>query len=321
MEQLTLGEIRWRRLVVQVSLVAAAWTAVLLAAAVWWAGGSAWDILDSIGWELWLAAVGLFALNHLLRFLRWHWMLVEEGYAIPAAKSLSIFLAGLALLPTPGKAGVAVRSLLLLREGVPVNVSLAAYFAERLFDLLGLVVLASLLLGGGAERRWIAALCGGLAVIVAVRLAPRLCRSLIRRRRGGERFQRAMAWALQFLEHAAELVAGRLFLPYLVLGAAANAATGVLLWLALSRFGVTVAVEQATGMVALSHLSGSLSLLPGGLGGFELAMLNQLSALGASVGSSFSILALVRFATIWGSVAVGLPLLLVLMRKSGIGDS
>lgn len=301
--------IRWERLVVQVAAAAAVWAALLLAGAIWWADESAGAVVSRIGWPLWLATLAAFAVSHLLRFVRWHWMLAEEGYVIPAARGLAIFLAGLGLLPTPGKAGVAIRSLLLRREGVPVNVSLAAYFSERLFDLLGLIALASLVLATEPGHRWMAALLGGAAGVAAVRVSPRCCHWLALRLRGHERISRSLAWSQQFLEHASRLVAGRLFVPFLLLGIAANAVIGLLLWLALSHLGAPIAVEEAEGIVGVSHLSGSLSLLPGGLGGFELAMLGQLSALAVAAPSAIAALVLVRLATIWGSVAVGLPLL------------
>lgn len=317
MDEVAVRALRWKRLLAQVAIAAAVWAAILLVAALCWAGGSVWENLRDAGWEIWLATLGMFAAGHLLRFVRWHWMLWMEGHRLRATRSLAIFMAGLALLPTPGKAGVAVRSLLLLREGVPANVSLAVYFAERLFDLLGLVTLAALFLGGESSAgRWVAALAAGIIGIVAVRLAPGGCEWLLRRCRVGSSPHSALTWARRFFVHAAELVIGRLFLPYLLLGMGANVMTGVLLWLAVSRFGAPLAAVDAVGIVAIAQLSGSLSLLPGGLGGFELAMLAQLSSAGVTAGGAVASMALVRLATIWGSVAVGLPLLLAGLRRA-----
>lgn len=317
MVEKAVAEMRWRKLLVQVAIAAAVWSAFLLAAALWWAGESAFERLRETGWELSLAAFALFVANHLFRFVRWHWMLAAEGYAVPVLRSLSIFLAGLALMPTPAKAGVTVRSLLLLREGVPASASLAAWFAERVFDLLGLVVLAALLLGNGSiAGRWLLALGAGLAGVIAIRLAPRILAFAARRVDSEATTGRILDWSARLAAHAAKLVSGKLFVPYLLLGMAANAATGVLLWAAASRFGSVVAPVDAVGMVAVSQLSGSLSLLPGGLGGFELAMLGQLSVLGMPADSAIAVLALVRISTLWGSVAIGLPLLIAGMRRS-----
>lgn len=318
MDEAALRAIRWKRLLAQVAIAAAVWAAFLLVAAVWWAGGSVWNTLRDAGWELWLATAGIFGVNLLLRFVRWHSMLRAEGHRLRATRSLSIFLAGLALLPTPGNAGVAVRSLLLLREGVPANVSLAAYFAERFFDLLGLVALAAgILAGESGAGWWIVVLAVIVAGVVAVRMAPGFFQWASRRPGAGAAMKRVAAWSERFFEHATQLVIGRMFLPYLLLGMAANVMTGMVLWLALSRFGVVTTIADAVGIVAVSFLSGSLSLLPGGLGGFELAMLAQLSSAGVTAAGAVASLALVRVATIWGSVAVGLPLLVAGLRRAG----
>jgi uncharacterized membrane protein YbhN (UPF0104 family) len=307
---------RWKRRLAQVTLAACAWAVLVVAAAVWWAGDALWLRLRELGWEMWLAGFALFAMNHLLRFARWHWMLAGEGHAPPVLRSLAIFLAGLALLPTPGKAGVAVRSLLLSHEGVPANVSLAAYFAERLLDLLGLVVLATLVLElGSSGNRWIAAVAVGGGGVIALRMAPWACARLARRFHGWRLARGALGWASHFFEHAARMVRGRRLLGYLALGAAANATIGVLLWLSLARFGTAIPASDAMGVLAISQLSGSLSLLPGGLGGFELAMLAQLALLGTPATDALVALVMVRIATLWGSVLVGLPLLLAGIRR------
>lgn len=303
---------RWRRLALWAAGAAALWALVLLAAATFWAGdmGLRFALLGGSAWALTFI---LMAVNHALRFARWHWMLRAEGYAVPAGRSLVVFLAGLALLPTPGKAGVAVRSYLLQRDGVPVNVSLAMHFSERLFDLLGLVALAALLVGSGGEAaRWPAALAAALLAFLAVWCAPWICRALRARAADGSAAHRVLGWLQQFADHAAELVSGWRFWPYFLLGAAANVATGVLLWGMVAGSGV--GFPDATGIVALSHLTGSLSLLPGGIGGFELAMHAQLSLFGVPAATGLIAIGLVRVATLWGSVAIGLPLLVLALR-------
>jgi uncharacterized membrane protein YbhN (UPF0104 family) len=309
---------RVRKLLVQVTIAAAVWAALLLAGAVWWAGGTFLQALGRIGPGLWIATVAALAANLLARFARWHWMLAAEGHHPPLPRSLAIFLAGLALEPTPAKAGVAVRSLLLVDEGVPVNVSLAAYFSERLFDLLGLIMLAALVLSTGSEHRWWLALAGGVAAVIGVRIGPTVARA-VHARVMAPRPRAALAWLIQFLDRGAELVAGRYFLPFLALGLIANVATGTLLWFALTQFAAPIPLEIALGSAGVAHLSGSLSLLPGGLGGFELAMLAHLSLVGVPAATALVAVALVRLATVWGSVAVGLPMLAISLRKSSAG--
>ena len=308
---------RWRRAFRWVAAACAAWAVALLAGAAAW-GGDAWravpagDLLAALGVA---SAVG-FVANHALRFARWHWMLRIEGHRVPWRRSLGIFMAGLALVPTPGKAGVAVRSLLLQRDGVPVNLSLALYFTERLFDLLGLAALAALLLGTQGRGSWATALAVGLGAIVAVRIAPAVLVVLADCLPPGGRPRRIIDWVRLFVTHSAQLAAGRYALPFLLLGAGANIATAGVLAYSLAMLGQSIGAAKAAGVVAISHLSGSLSLLPGGLGGFEAAMLAALAALGAAPGAALAALAAVRLVTIWFGVLVGMPLLVKYLREA-----
>jgi uncharacterized membrane protein YbhN (UPF0104 family) len=300
--------LRWVRWVAALAML---WSlAVVAAMAVW--GGEAFSRAGSVGSALIAATLASFAINHGLRFVRWQLLLRAEGMAPPWRRSLSIFLAGLALLPTPAKAGVAVRSLLLLGEGVPVHVSLAAYVVERLTDLVGLVILASLLFGALTGHAWAIAAAVAVAGLVLVKLAPALVRRVKPDRGRWPRAARAFDWVDRFFVDATEMLSGWRLPAFVLIGGLANVATGLLLWFSL-RGGLDAAA--GIGVLALSHLSGSISMLPGGLGGFELAMLAQLGALRVPPGEALASLAAVRFATLWGSVLVGLPLLFVGLRR------
>jgi len=292
------------------------WSLVVVLGMAFWGGEALFARLAAIGPGLAAATLAAFAANHLLRFARWHLMLRAEGHEVPARRGLAIFLAGLALLPTPAKAGVAARSLLLLDEGVPVHVSLAAYFAERLTDLLGLAILAGLLLASMVEGNvWALMLAIGLVGVVLVRTAPATCRLAAPRVARWPVVARALDWLARFFDDAARMLAGWRLPAFVLLGLMANAVTGVLLWFALLDSGTPVDATFATGVLAVSHLSGSISMLPGGLGGFELAMLAQLSAVGVEPAAALVGVALVRIVTLWGSVLVGLALLYGLMHR------
>lgn len=53
------------------------------------------------------------SLNYCLRFIRWQGYLKAFGHAVPWRDSLRIYLSGFALTTTPGKAGEALRGVLL----------------------------------------------------------------------------------------------------------------------------------------------------------------------------------------------------------------
>ena len=129
-------------------VAAVVWVVVLVIAAILVTDRAALARFERAGPYIAAMTLAAFGANHLLRFVRWQWMLGLLGACVPKMASLAIFMAGLGLLPTPGKIGVAARSLLLVPHGVPIRTSLAAYFAERLFDLAGLLLLAAVFYRG-----------------------------------------------------------------------------------------------------------------------------------------------------------------------------
>lgn len=305
----------WRLARISIALVML-WCLALAAAFALW-GSQEWlPALGRLDGVLLASGAALFAANHGLRFVRWHAMLAVEGCAPPVGRSLAIFMAGLALQPTPAKAGIAVRSVLLLPLGVPAHVSLAAYFSERLLDFIGLAMLAVLALGtAGSGTRVLMAAAVGVAATVAVFTARAWLSWLREVAWLPGAAKRALAWLARFMDDASTMLRGVRFLAFLAMGTVANACTGVMLWLVLRDLGAPIELLRAAGIVGVSHLSGSISLLPGGLGGFELAMLAQLSLLGVTAAAAIVALAAVRIMSFWSGVLVGMPLLWIELRR------
>ena len=312
------GEAEVRKLVLWIVALAALWSLGVLCAALWWGGDAL--LQAPIGLQLVGATAAVFVVNHALRFARWHLMLKSEGHDVPLLRGLAIFLAGLALLPTPAKAGVAVRSVLLLEAGVPVHVSLAAYFVERLLDFVGLVMFASLLVGAGpGGNRWLLGLAIGIAALIAIAVAHPIGTAIRPRVAGFPRVARALDWLLALIVDAGRMLNGWRLPFFVLLGLVANGATGVLLWIAVGAESGPVDLAQALGILGLAHLSGSITMLPGGIGGFELALTGALAAAGISAPLVVAAVAAVRIVTLWGGVAVGLPLLWLAMRRGWAG--
>ena len=81
--------------------------------------------------------------NYLLRFLRWARYLALLEAPVPWRINLDAYFSGFALTTSPGKVGEMLRSVLLKPHGVPPAASVAAFFAERVSDLLAILVLAA----------------------------------------------------------------------------------------------------------------------------------------------------------------------------------
>jgi uncharacterized membrane protein YbhN (UPF0104 family) len=277
-----------------------------------WAGWS--DVVRTLfGLGIGAAIMGLAAtlMSYLLRFLRWTLIMRCMGYAPPLKPSLMIYLGGLALTATPGKVGETIRSALLVRFGVPVSASLAAFFVDRLSDLVGVLLLAGLTVGGSTG--WIfcalalAALLGG---VVLPSIAPHALATIRGAGALSTRIQHATAWL-----NAASAHIGRAWRPRMFL---------VLLGVAMIAYGVQglVFADYASRLwpgldhVSLLHhflrstLVGAASMLPGGIGAMEASLIALLTQDGMPLTSAVAAAIAIRAVTLWFGIALGIASIL-----------
>lgn len=242
-----------------------------------------------------LQAVALCLLNYLLRGLRWRLWMAHYGRPMKLTDALRLYLAGYTFTPTPGNIGEAARGLLLARHPLSAAQSLAIFGAERLADLLCLLLLCL------PVAWWLAALAGpgltfgliglaALAVLAAAALFFKFRETLLRR----------FVW----LQEAWGCLATRPLL-WLGLSLVAWAAQGLAVWLLCREAGLSVTALEATGFYAVAMVGGALSLLPAGLGGMEALLTALLVAQGASAALALGITVQVRLVTLWLAVAIG----------------
>ncbi len=78
-----------------------------LAAYAAWVAYSGYDEVLAAAMEVgtvgMLLVCGLSVCNYLLRFLRWHWMILRMGHYVPFKIHLVYYLSGFALTTTPGR--------------------------------------------------------------------------------------------------------------------------------------------------------------------------------------------------------------------------
>lgn len=261
--------------------------------------------LDGTGWAI---IFGLSLLNYLLRFLRWHGYMRWLGHRLPLPRHALIYLSGFGLTTTPGKAGEGVRAIYLARRGIPYAHTVAALFAERLLDLLSIILLSLLAIASFTDYAvWLAV---PLAVIVAlITLMHR--RALLKAAQNRLAEPRTwMARALAVLVHAWErafvLLSWRPLLGGLLLGCLSWGSEGLGVYVIAGRLGLAVPLLLAIGVYATGMLIGALSFVPGGLGSTEAAMTLLLKLSGIAGGAALSVTLIARIATLWFAVALGL---------------
>lgn len=277
----------------------------------WGSGGAFTTAWQQLGGQLFsvtgLLAAALCLVSYLLRGWRWRLWMAHAGRPLGAAEGLRLYVAGYALTPTPGNVGEAARGLWLARQPLGTAASLSVFAAERLADLLGLVLIAlpaALWLGAGMLKPgW--ALGGVLialaALLIAVSTARKLNDALLRLRFWRQIQEKLLKPAWQSLSHRPA--------EWLALTLMAWAAQGVAVALLCAQAGLDLAAWLAAGLYALAMVGGALSALPAGLGGTEVLLAALLGGQGASATVAVAVTVLVRLLTLWLAVGLGLAAL------------
>src|SRR5713226_3126372 len=221
-----------------------------------------------------ILVLGLSLANYLIRFGRWQWYLTHLGYQVPIPAGLQYYLAGFTFTVTPGKAGEAVRSIYLKRHGIPYARSLSAFFAERLSDVIAMLLLSCLVAFQFPQYR--------IPVSVVV-----------------------PATLFLLVISAARLLRVKMLFIGLALGIIAWGAEGLAFYCILRFLDIDSPVWMAISIYSISLLLGALSFLPAGLGSTEAVMVILLVLIGASHGSAIAATVICRVTTLWFAVVLG----------------
>ena len=272
------------------------------------------DRLDAFHWSALALALVLALANYVLRFVRWQMYLARQDARVPVASSAIVFGAGLSLSITPGKLGELVKSYLLRElEDVPVPRSAPIVVAERVTDLVALLLVALVgVTAYGLDPR-LAAVAGALIVVGLVLLAWQApTRALIDLATRPARLRRLRAPLHESLGHLAALCRPGPLAVATTIAVPAWACECVGFFVICNAFpGVHVPLGLAAAIYAGTTIAGALSFLPGGLGVTEGAMtlaliegashLDQATAIAATI--------LTRLATLWFAVVLGVAFL------------
>jgi uncharacterized membrane protein YbhN (UPF0104 family) len=246
--------------------------------------------------------------NYSLRFVRWELYLRALGTTLPRRRSLGVFLVGFLLSVTPGKAGELGKAWL-VRElgGGPALRVAPAVLAERVTDLLGvaaLLALGALPFPGGPwwAALGLAAVALGAAVFMRERWAAwsfgRLARLPVVGPRAG-----ALAAVYQGLR---SLLSPRLLGMGLLVAILAWGAEGVGFVVAVRAFAPRAGLLAGVFDYTASTFLGSASMLPGGLGAADGALTALLRAQGLATARATLVTFIIRGATLWFAVLLGL---------------
>jgi len=271
--------------------------------------------------ENWAVLLGLSLVNYLLRFFRWVAYLVRMGHRPPLGLHFLVYMGGFAFTATPGKAGEAVRAVYLKHLHVPYSASLAALFAERLQDMLVVLMLGALVLLSLPDYEFVFYAGGALTVVAVVALQSQALQRLFQRwwdAFSPQKLRPLGHHLFEMLDKSRQLMRGSVVVWGVALGLLAWGAEGWGFVLTVDWLGIPTesSIGLFVGIYALSMLAGALSFLPGGLGSAEAAMGGMLVLLGVPLPVAVVATLICRLATLWFAIGLGLLAMLVLQGVS-----
>ena len=268
--------------------------------------------------------------NYALRFVKWQYYLRQiDVRGLGKVDSALIYFSGLGMTVTPGKVGEWLKSYLLKEvHGTPVTRSAPILLAERLTDSLALLIIGGLgVVFFGPELWWIVAF---IAIVSAVAIA-------VSRHRPTARGLLGLLARVPFLgrfsprfeelyESTYVLMDPRGVLLMTILSVGSWFFEVVAFYLTLVGLGVDGSLDtllKAAFILPISTLAAAILFTPGGLGVAEAGITGLSKRLlkvdGVPLHASDAAVAtlVIRIATLWFGVVVGLVAFGILTRRLG----
>ena len=265
--------------------------------------------------------------NYVVRFFKWQYYIKIINIKINPYKSFLIFFSSFIMSVTPGKMGEVLKSFLLKEEtGTPVSVSAPIILAERITDFLSIVILC---LDGAVVfdyGRGIVVLTGVFFLLLTVVLSSKKLSlkviSMFERikftSRHAEKFYTAYESTYNLIRLKPLLIVVGMSLVawfFECLG------FYIVLRVFTSVSNVEVTVLTATFIYTFSTLIGAIAMLPGGLGATEASITGLLIFLKIPKDISVAATIIIRVATLWFAVLVGVIAVQVYGRYSKMNNS
>jgi uncharacterized protein (TIRG00374 family) len=271
------------------------------------------DKILGFQWGLFPVVLGLTLFNYVLRGLKFHYYVLLIGdKKIPVTESARLFFAGFPLAVTPGKIGEALKGVWIHHKtGAPIAKGISVVLAERISDGLAVTLLSTL--GVIAYPRYwpafagVLALLAGIILVSQIRSAAMAILDLVDRipmtRRIGPGLRSFYEGSHILFKPTATLIA-------VALGTVSWFGEGIGFYLILVGLGIPPSMETfslAVFILAFSTVVGAVTALPGGLGAAEASISGMLILLlGVSHDTAAAGTLLIRFATLWFGIGIGL---------------
>ncbi len=260
-------------------------------------------------------------LNYLLRFFKWQYFLGRIDVHIPWRESLAVFIAGFSMTVSPGKLGELLKCFLLKdSRNIPVSRTSPVVVAERITDLISMIFIAIIGLILVQHRGAMIAIGAGIVFVLSIMifllwekafgfLTNLLCRikTVAKHRDNFEKFHR----------NCSSLLDLKSLLISVPLGILSWGSEALVLCLVSMSLGIEPGLS--VGLALLAHsagtIAGAVSMIPGGLGLTEITIGAILISVMPEPDAAVTTI-IMRFATLWFAVLLGVIVLGIIKRRT-----
>ncbi len=283
---------------------------VFLGLAVWTGWDKMYNALIHIGLPGLGVALFLTLANLGIRLLRWQLYLAVLQIKPPLMSSIRIYIAGLALSITPGKAGELIRGVYLNPFGASYLKSFSLFIADRFTDLIAVLILASSALWINPEARPVGVL---LALIVLLLLFsiqfPERYKKMALHLTTWVPWLALSAFILKTVDviaHCKSLFTFPVFFSALIIALVAWSCEGLSLYIISQLLQADIALTTVLSIYAFSKLIGAISMIPGGMGTTEATLIGLFLYHGVDETTAISCALFLRLTTFWFVTTLGI---------------
>jgi len=250
--------------------------------------------------------------NYGVRFLRWEYYTKVLDIKVERKLSFLIFLSSFIMSVTPGKIGEVFKSYLLKEQnGTPVSKSAPIVFAERITDFLSLVMLSlagALMFGYGTNL--IIGFGVFFVILVFVISNKKLSYAIIGMLEKFKFIAKISHKLHTAYDSIYQMVKFKELIITIILSIFAWAFECLSFYLVINGFNVMGAphidIFIATFIYGFATIAGAVTMLPGGLGATDASMTGLLVLLAIPKSVSVAATLIIRAATLWFAVIVGI---------------
>ncbi|OJX46124.1 MAG: hypothetical protein BGO78_04370 [Chloroflexi bacterium 44-23] len=271
------------------------------------------ETIRDFKWSIFPAVILFTLFNYGVRFVKWHYYLGQIGISdFSIGRSLRLFIAGFPLAMTPGKAGEVLKGVWLNQQtDIPIARGISVVLAERISDGVAVLLLSTLgvIIYPQYWPVFLFVLLLLLGIIVVSQIRP-LAEWLLNYSTRIPIVRRFSDGLRQFYEGSFALFRPGVTLVAVGMGMLSWLGEGIGFYIILINLGIPAGRESlatAVFILSFSTIVGAISALPGGLFAAEASIAGMLAVvIGMSTSQASVAALLIRLATLWFGVSLGL---------------